>query len=222
MTNKYKIREGILLKVQFSDKHINLGSNYILYIESTIEDYFWKYWQESEYYIPNDTIVYNFMLYDKDIYSINLENYNWKTELLIEDDWKGYICVDEHNSLHFEYTEVYQIIKKLSPFKSKKEIVLLLIELLQVVEKEDYYNDIIFKDYRELYDVLKSRYETLYQKSEEFIKEISNKSKEEVNKIFSKSKYNTEYYKMLYVHYSKKTNVKTYLKKHKNLYALLR
>ena len=99
---------------------------------------------------------------------------------------------------------------------------LLLIELLQVVEREDYYNDIIFKDYKELYDVLKSRYETLYQKSEEFIKEISNKSKEEVNKIFSKSKYNTEYYKMLYVHYSKKTNVKTYLKKHKNLYALLK
>lgn len=226
MENKYKVIEGIKLKVKFNDKYINLGDSFILSLNSTISDYFWNYWEEYNFDIPTDDLQYNFILANNEIYSINNNNYNWKS-LIIEDDWKGYLSVNEDNNLNVVYSDMYIMIRELSSFKTMKQNKLILIKLIQLMESKKektnpFFEDDIFKDYKEIYSKLKERYDELLYKSKKFIEDITDKSMKEVKNILKKTMYSSTYYKLIVVHKLNKKTIETHLQKHENLYDLLK
>ena len=152
MEVKYKVIEGIKLKVRFNDKYINLGDSFILSLNNTISDYFWNYWEEYNFDIPTD----------------------------------------EDNTLNVVHSDMYIMIRELSSFKTMKQNKLILIKLIQLMESKKektnpFFEDDIFKDYKEIYSKLKERYDELLYKSKKFIEDITDKSMKEVKNILKKS-----------------------------------
>lgn len=226
MNIKYKVVEGIKLKVKFNDKYINLGDSFILSLNMTISDYFWNYWKENNYDIPTDDLQYNFILFNNDIYSINNNNYNWKS-LIVEDDWKGHISVNEDNTLNIVYSDMYTIIRELSSFKTMKQNKLILIKLIQLMDSKKekttpFLDEDIFKDYKDIYLKLKGKYDELLYKSKKFVEDIADKNMKEIKNILKKTMYSSTYYKMIVIHKLNKKTIEPYLQKHENLYDLLK
>ena len=85
-----------------------------------------------------------------------------------------------------------------------------------------FYDDTIFKDYKDIYSKLKGKYDELLYKSKKFIEDITDKNMKEVKNILKKTIYRSAYYKMLVAHKLNNKTVNVYLQKHENLYDLLK
>ena len=233
--NRYEIIEGSLIRAKFAEDTIEIENNFTLFVDSiniSVKDYFNNCWNNYNYIKPTDDNYYNFILHynksisDYDIYSINIDNYNWKIpNILEEDDWKGYMHVDGNNVLSIVYSDIYNIIKKLSPFNTIRGNRLLLIDLIKIIdsEKDEYFiNNSLFKDYKILYIKTREKYELLQEKSKKFLELIKDKNEKEIKNIFKKNVYSGTYFRMLYIHKISEENIKQYLNKHENLDALLK
>lgn len=237
---RYEIIEGSKLKARFVENDVEFVHNIELYVNNSItsiEDYFIKYWNKRNYERPRNGDYYNFVLYydrsilDYRIYSINNNNYDWETPRVLEkEEWKGYMTANEDNVLSVVYSDIYSIIRRLSPFNTIKGNRLLIIDLVRAMYNNkfnlefstSFYDSPLFVEYMDMYIKIKKKCDALLEISVKFLEAVKGKTDKEVKNILRKKPYSATYFRILYIHKIDEKEIKTYLSKHENLHDLLK